>query len=405
MRFKLFESFTSAVDVSDERYIHYQKKRLIPFTRTPFKSDPSRASARSNKDYAPSVTSRPPSLHPGRQNTEDTISTTAWGPDQWDDEPVGERPPGWLELSGDLAWTATFSSLTSNTDITDGRSIISYGVFFGMMWQLWASQASYDIKFYMNDWWHRLFFILQLCTYGGLAAFTSDFDIFWAFDPDGEVFVGDANGLTAQAIAQNRYRKKQLSFMGISLVIAISRSFLLLQYLRVAYYRYRYRVSSWLHMLTPISIAISSTLFFACYGILKSVDQTSTIAIVQFLLWGSAMFIEIIGHAFTPDDSKEKLRGHGSITERLSTLTVIVMGEGLNGLSSTLRHSVNAPGFGTKTVVQIASVAIILYMFWLLYFEGFRKRLPPRKTKKEIWLLLHLPFHLFLILTLEEFTS
>ncbi|KAG8927225.1 hypothetical protein FRC02_008358 [Tulasnella sp. 418] len=401
MPFKLFDRFTSAVDVSDERYIHYQRKRLIPFTSTPFKSEPTFPSRQASKEYAPSISSRPPSLRSGRQNTGDSVSTTAYGPDRWDDEPVGERPPGWLELSGDLAWTATFSSLTSNTEITGGKSIVSYAVFFGMVWQLWASQATYDIKFYTNDWWHRLFFILQLCVYGGLAAFTSDFDIFWGLSEGEDIFVGDAGRLTAQAIAENTIRKKQLSFMGIALVIAISRSLLLIQYLRVAFYRSKHQISSWLHMLTPISIAISAVLFFACFSILKTVDQTRASSVVQLVLWGSAMLIELIGHAFTPDDSKDQLRGHGSITERLSTLTVIVMGEGLNGLCNTLKLSVNALGFGTKTIYQIGAIAIILYFFWLLYFDGFRKRLPPRKTKKEIWLLLHLPFHLFLILMLE----
>jgi hypothetical protein len=51
-------------------------------------------------------------------------------------------------------------------------------------------------------------------------------------------------------------------------------------------------------------------------------------AVLQFIFWGSAMLVEIAGHAFTPSDDKEKLRGHGSITNRLSVLTVIVMGEG-----------------------------------------------------------------------------
>jgi hypothetical protein len=54
--------------------------------------------------------------------------------------------------------------------------MVSYGVFFGLTWQLWAAQAAYDIKFYTNDWCHRIFFSFQLIIYGALAAFTSDFD-------------------------------------------------------------------------------------------------------------------------------------------------------------------------------------------------------------------------------------
>ncbi|KAG8941446.1 hypothetical protein FRC03_004522, partial [Tulasnella sp. 419] len=391
------DRLSSRVDVTDEEYSNYLIERSIPFTHSPFKND---SCPPSRQGYGTtSATPRSRSLLRGRKNAKDIISTAERGPDIWDDDPVGDRPPSWLELSGDIAWTATFSSLTSNTEIVDGMSIVSYGVFFGMMWQLWASQACYDIKFYTNDWWHRIFFILQICTYGGLAAFTSDFDVFWGLRSNQRIFVGNVKELTAEVIAKNLYKKRHLSFMGIALVMAISRCLLLLQYLRVIYYRYKHRVSSWLCMLTPISIAISLILFFACFAILMSVDpsQAYTIAaiedgkqgkvnqlrpyaIIQLLLWASAMLVELIGHAFTPDDHKDQLRGHGSITERLSTLTVIVMGEGLNGLCSTLRHSVNALGVGAQTVIQLCSVAIILYLYWLLYFDGFRKRLPPKKN-------------------------
>jgi len=69
---------------------------------------------------------------------------------------------------------------------------------------------------------------------------------------------------------------------------------------------------------------------------LKFVRFGRTTAILQFFFWGSAMAIEIVGHAFTPHDDKAKLTGHGSITNRLSTLTVIVLGEGASFYSLTL---------------------------------------------------------------------
>jgi len=97
--------------------------------------------------------------------------------------------------SGDLAWTATFASLTSNTSISKEEDILSYGVFFAVAWQvssslyvqrdqypdnstiqLWASQLVYDLKFFTNDWFHRICFVIQLLVYGALAAFTNKFD-------------------------------------------------------------------------------------------------------------------------------------------------------------------------------------------------------------------------------------
>ena len=84
-----------------------------------------------------------------------------------------------------------------------------------------------------------------------------------------------------------------------------------------------------MYLLTPISIGISGILFFLCYIILRTSDSSQATVIVQFVLWSSAMISEALGHAFTPMDAKENLRGHGSLTARLSTMTVIVMGEGM----------------------------------------------------------------------------
>jgi hypothetical protein len=143
----------------------------------------------------------------------------------------------------------------------------------------------------------------------------------------------------------NDQKIKRVSFQGITLIIAISRFVLLTQYLRglypflelalhililvlVAYYRRKHRVASWMYFLTPISIGISGILFLLCFVILKTTSSNQATAIVQFVLWSSAMVSEGLGHAFTPDDDKENLRGYGSVTARLSTMTVIVMGEG-----------------------------------------------------------------------------
>jgi len=91
-------------------------------------------------------------------------------------------------------------------------------------------------------------------------------------------------------------------------------------------------------MLTPFAIFVSAILFFICFIILKAAEPSRATSIVQFLLWASAMIVEGLGHAFTPDDAKENLRGHGSVTGRLSTLTVIVMGEGKLAVSFSLFH-------------------------------------------------------------------
>lgn len=71
-----------------------------------------------------------------------------------------------------------------------------------------------------------------------------------------------------------------------------------------------------------------------------------------------------------PEDSNDELKREGSIAPRLSTLTVIILGEGLNGICSTLRMSLGKVGLASSTMGDGVALAFILYFFWLLYFDG-----------------------------------
>ncbi|KAG9088904.1 hypothetical protein FS749_001768 [Ceratobasidium sp. UAMH 11750] len=64
----------------------------------------------------------------------------------------GDQIPSWLNLLYDLAWTATFSSLTSNAKFKDLWDTLSYAVFFATAWWLWVSQVFYNAEFYTDDW-------------------------------------------------------------------------------------------------------------------------------------------------------------------------------------------------------------------------------------------------------------
>ncbi|KEP45576.1 putative transmembrane protein, partial [Rhizoctonia solani 123E] len=77
----------------------------------------------------------------------------------------------------DLAWTATFSSLTQNGQFDTVWDTLSYTAFFVVVWWLWASQVLYSINFYTDDWFHLLSIFLQMGVFGLLAATTRGYDI------------------------------------------------------------------------------------------------------------------------------------------------------------------------------------------------------------------------------------
>lgn len=139
--------------------------------------------------------------------------------------------------------TANYLLISLNLD-SDGTPVLqwdnalSYVCYFFFVWWIWASQVAYNMRFRQADWLHRIWTFAQLVVFSALAAFTKDFDITDGLmdDPD----QAKANDLFSQvgsdksalaAFAFRNERLPRLNAKGISVVLAISRVVLLVQYL------------------------------------------------------------------------------------------------------------------------------------------------------------------------------
>ncbi|CAE6439157.1 hypothetical protein ACGC1H_006898 [Rhizoctonia solani] len=319
----------------------------------------------------------------------------------------GEQIPSWLNLFYDLAWTATFSSLTSNNQFREPWDSISYIVFFIIAWWMWVSQVLYNVDFYSNDWFHLLFMFLQLLVFGALAATTRGFDIsnYILHSPGAsELHVYDI-----MTIEPERYKAERLtkvSLRVITLVVALSRAFLLIQHLRVLVYakltskgaRFPRRL-----LIVPAGLIISTGLMFGSFSITMNKSGLEPYgAKIKYALWGVAILVEVVAHiARTQLEINQgvRLRSHGSIATRLCDITTIIIGEGINAIAGTFYAILQAPGFSGPTGAGIVCCALIVFFLVYLYFEGAA----PRRTvrRRAAWVLMHLPWLLSVILLLE----
>ncbi|KAG8722021.1 hypothetical protein FRC08_007790 [Ceratobasidium sp. 394] len=142
------------------KYEHRLRQRR-PISQNPF--EPEHPSSRGNFRLARSSSSlttlapRPPPKHEeGRLGYNVAGENIEYGgaiaSKRNSDREWGDQIPSWLNLLYDLAWTATFSSLTSNTKFKGLWDIVSYTVFFTTAWWLWVSQVFYNAEFYTDDW-------------------------------------------------------------------------------------------------------------------------------------------------------------------------------------------------------------------------------------------------------------
>ncbi|KAF8704661.1 Bacterial low temperature requirement A protein (LtrA), partial [Rhizoctonia solani] len=263
-----------------------------------------------------------------------------------------EPGPTWVNLFYDLAWTATFASLTQWGNL-------SYVVFFTVVWWLWTW---YHTHFYVNDWFHLVCIFLQLIVFGMLAATTRD-----VLDPQTTDQMTDPNRYQAERMA-----KLSIKVIGISL--ASSRVVLLIQYLRVivsgvtsnkiAARAIRRKVCT-----IAAGLSISTILFFSAWGFYRGpYGRTATRAGIKYVLWGLGL-------------------------------------AGINGIAGTLYSVIWAPGPGLEgpIVYNVGCAALIITFIAYLYFES------PTDTdisglednrRSGYWMFCHLPLLLSIILLL-----
>ncbi|KAG9076572.1 hypothetical protein FRC06_009441 [Ceratobasidium sp. 370] len=251
------------------------------------------------------------------------------------DREWGDQIPSWLNLFYDLAWTATFSSLTSNAQFKDPWDSVSYIVFFTTAWWLWVSQVFYSAEFYTDDWFHMLFTFLQLIIFGALASATRGFDItnYILHSPGSD----NLELYDIDTITPDRYGAERLTKISVRHPNPLDHSALLLiQHLRVAIYAKitsRTKGYPFKLFIVPVSLVISAILFFVAFKVaMDDYGRTPQGAKLKYALWGVAILVEVVAHMvrFQLDIGEGdgiKLRSHGSITGRLTDITTIILGE------------------------------------------------------------------------------
>ncbi|CAE6374929.1 unnamed protein product [Rhizoctonia solani] len=313
----------------------------------------------------------------------------------------GEQIPSWLNLFYDLAWTATFSSLTSNNQFREPWDSISYVVFFVVAWWMWASQVLYNVDFYSNDWFHLLFIFLQLLVFGALAATTRGFDIsnYILHSPGSS----DIHVYDIMTIEPERYKAERLAKVSIRVITFMVRLTWLLKVLIYAKLTSKQGRFPRRLLIVPVGLIISTGLMFGSFSITLSKAGTEPYgAKIKYALWGVAILAEMVAHVIRAQleiNQGIRLRSHGSIASRLCDITTIIIGEGINAISGTFYAILQAPGFSAPTGAGVVCCAFTVFFLVYLYFEGVAPLGSIRR--RAAWVMMHLPWLLSVILLLE----
>ncbi|KAH7104225.1 hypothetical protein BKA62DRAFT_635297 [Auriculariales sp. MPI-PUGE-AT-0066] len=306
-------------------------------------------------------------------------------------------PPSWLGIFFDLAWTMTFSNLSNSTALTSIGSLINYGIFFSLAWMSWTAQVLYDVKFYSNDWYHRGTLVIQLITFGALSAFTKDFDAF-----NEQI---DPHAVTLEDFTEVNYSRK--TNLGISGLFAGARLLLVISYVRVLWYLPKYPSARKMRKRLYIQIGgyIASVILFTLAFVAVKYDLSLSVRPIKLVLWLGAFVVEIAVYLFIPDVDGSLLVNVDTMGERISGLTTVILGEGLNSLGQTLILIASGTGFGARLGAIILTLGLIIFFAFLLYFDGLRRRTPSTRRRSRFNVLLHFPVHFAIIVLLQSLNN
>ncbi|CAE6416460.1 unnamed protein product [Rhizoctonia solani] len=223
---------------------------------------------------------------------------------QGNDLRLKDPGPTWVNLFYDLAWTATFASLTQNgsfnelwarhfmllpgdrlTSLPLGQFVICH-IFHSRMVVVGIAICLYNFRF------HLVCIFLQLVVFGMLAATTRAFDV--------TVYITHSPGTntldpetTEQITNPDRYqaeRMTKLSIKVIAISLACSRVILFVQYLRVIVTFKSSKAVKPIQgnlCLIAAGLAISIILFFSAWGVYRSsYGRDPSRAWVKFVFWG-----------------------------------------------------------------------------------------------------------------------
>ncbi|PMB73220.1 hypothetical protein BM221_000640 [Beauveria bassiana] len=282
--------------------------------------------------------------------------------------------PTLLEIFYDLFFAATYNAYCEVKEVTNHASFKASIGFFCLLWLTWFNVTLFDVRYATDSIFSRLNTAIQL---GVLVGF---------------VVVAPTFNPTTQDAPTMR---------AMSIILAVSRFNLMGQYAWMAIHVRRYRPTR-LPLLAQMAIYAAAGAVYL--GLTFRFDEGRRSR--AFVTWYCVSAAEGVVSLLLSNYSPVLSVGKTHLMKRLTLLTVMILGEGTESLAKKVlvivkhKHAWDATTIGFVT----AAVATVYFVF-LVYFDwlGAKTHLPP--LRRNVWVALHFPFHLALVLFMQGFTQ
>ncbi|KAF2131089.1 hypothetical protein P153DRAFT_365692 [Dothidotthia symphoricarpi CBS 119687] len=278
-----------------------------------------------------------------------------------------------IELFFDLFFVANLATFTAYHSITDVSYLLAYVGFFGILWSTWFQITLHDVRFARDSLYERVCKTIQFISFVGLALVGSKFN------------PGSAKG-------------DNTNFQILCFVLVLTRALLAVQYAVVLFYTTKARYTK---LIIPLGIMVGIYTICACsFGAMTFAFTGTKKEKLVYLVWYITMAVEVVVVIAVSCFWRMLSFKKTHLMERMSLLTIIVIGEGAIGVTKTVGKLMGKHGLDVEGSFLIMCIVVILVLIYALYFDNF-----PHghygTIRQQVWSCLHFPLHLAIVGVVE----
>lgn len=212
------------------------------------------------------------------------------------------------------------------------KDLTSYIGFFALLWFTWLQVALFDVRFGFDSVFER---ICKAMHFGVMVGFAI---IATGFVPDLD---GDSYNIP--------------DFRALSIILMASRLVLVVQYSAIAWFVRAHR-QIWVPMLlTIVTLFLSAIVYLGVFFAFR-LDRQTNVYVIWYI---AAVFESLVLLSISSFWRFLSFKGT-PLVERLGLLTLIILGEGVIGMTKAINKIAQGFGWTSSSIGQIISVILIL---------------------------------------------
>ncbi|EME78636.1 uncharacterized protein MYCFIDRAFT_86942 [Pseudocercospora fijiensis CIRAD86] len=293
-----------------------------------------------------------------------------------------------LELFYDLFFAANLTVFSNIHEVTNSATLKQYVGFFCILWLTWYQVGLYDVRFSVDSIFERVAKAVQFLVMIGFAIVGPKYSVGRAHEGAGD-----------EEVVDGAQPSLGYYFKALTLFLMASRLVLVFQYTQSMWLTRQYKQT-----ILPMSL-IATTYFVAAMvylGLFWTFHKDGHSH--YYVVWYLVAILESIIATMVSAIWKKAISFKGThLIERMSLLTLIILGEGVVSLASKCQRIVKSEGalkFTTSTVANVVCCVLILYFVYMIYFDWLEEE-HFGNIMQQIWSLLHFPLHIALVLAVE----